>query len=55
MNRVSIREQHRCTCPEPDPVGPYVIGARKCSKCGLVANWRDFEARSPIETPVGVA
>lgn len=40
---MSIVESARCTCATPDPVGPFVIGVRKCATCGKVANWRDWE------------
>jgi hypothetical protein len=38
-----VAESIKCRCLEPDPVGPWVLGLRKCAKCGKVANWREFE------------
>lgn len=41
---MTVREEARCACETPVPVGPTVIGVRKCARCGKVANWRDWVA-----------
>lgn len=38
-----IKEEAKCRCKEPKPVGPFVMGAQKCETCGKVANWKELE------------
>ena len=38
-----IKEDAKCRCETPKPVGPFIFGAQKCATCRKVANWRELE------------
>ncbi len=40
---MAIKDEAKCQCDVPEPTGPWIFGARKCAKCGKVANWRELE------------